>query len=510
MRSLRHSTNTPAALAAGSVILAAMFAPTAAAGSRIAVHPPRAEILAGETFQFETETSFDGKTRWEVIPPRLGYVDGTGTFLAGNAAGKGIVRVIHYDGAARLIGHAVVIVAPNNAAAPVAMLPQAAELRPGEEITFALIGGAPGGGPSYRWAVDPPGLGHVTDQGRFRAGQRAGEGRVFAFLPDDPAGRMSATIRIVPDGGRTAIIDARIVPPVATVPVGEEVRFTIPGISSGASVTWSVIPPRIGIITPDGVFRSSPYTGLSLDEIFRHEGTIVATVQSGDQLRELRAHIVIGTSDLPARIEIDPPAFRTVVSPLQDFSPQPIRFRVLAENASATSELAAEWRVVPEGVFDVQPRFGERTWLRWVGPQDGNAPIQSLSVRVEARVSLPNGRVIVGSAPIEVRVIQEHFTLTITPRNVITTVGSSVPLRPAVTSMSGVSVPIDELLFEGTVIPADLGTFQRSTGVFLANRAGAGRIIVRATSARFPALFAKAEVGVLVREKTDTGGGSGR
>ncbi len=490
---------------AAAVVLCLLAPVASQAGGRIAVHPPRAEVMAGGTCRFETGTVPDGEARWEVIPPGLGFVDGTGSFVAGKLPGKGIVRVLWEAGTERRIGHAVIVVSPNDAIAPVAILPETATLHAGEEIDFALVGEA-NTAQSYQWVVDPPSLGRITGRGLFRAGNRPGDGRVFAFLPDDPAGRVTASIRVLGGDGEGTVADVRIVPPVATVPVGEEVRFTIPGLNPGVQVIWSVVPPGIGMITPDGVFRSHPHQGLALDEIYRQEGTIVASVPAGDRMHELHARVVIGTSDLPARIEIDPPAFRAVVSPLSDFSPQPIRFRLLVENASITSELPAEWRVVPEGAFDVQPRFGPRTWLSWVGPQDGNAPNQSLAVRVEARITLPNGRVIAGSAPVEIRVIDEHITLEIMPRNIVTTVGQAVPLRPVVTTMNGISVPLDEVRFEGTVLPSDLGTFDRATGVFHPNRAGTGRLVVRATSARFPALFTEAEVGILVRQETDEGG----
>jgi hypothetical protein len=268
----------PVAIALAVIVTALLLAPGASAEDELTVqvYPRRAYASPGAPIRF-TASVFDSDgghvpagITWMVIPPRVGTIDADGRFVAGSESGRAIIRAIASLGDETGAGHSVVEV---NATPParleVTVEPRRAAVEPdGIQQFDATVSDPSTGDPveaELRWVVIPEALGAIDGDGLFSAGSEEGSGRVAVRATADEregVGDASVVVGTPPGAGVTV----SVVPMTALVGPGSDFQFTavVTDESGGpvdAPVEWSVMPRRLGVVSPTGSSRPAPKRG---------------------------------------------------------------------------------------------------------------------------------------------------------------------------------------------------------------------------------------------------------
>lgn len=433
----------------------------------ITIHPAEAELRSGERLRFEARLrppvpdSVAARIRWSLFPERLGILGEDGTLSAGAVPGEGrVVASLVWEGrAVHAVARARVL--PLSGAPALQVEPPAALLAPGRSIGFtARAAGAEDARlTDLRWSVAPSTLGAIGPDGvlrAFEADASAGatlEGDVVAHatvggMPVE--GR--ARVRIAPAASAELELRPRF---ITTDPGGEvPVRAFLDGraLPVEVPVTWEVIPPAIGQLTPDGLFTANRIIGTSLgDDFGRREGVLVATASlpEGKTARGTARIVVVPSFRIPQVTVL--PRFVTLGLTEQ------ASFRVapLGEDVAAAATPPVAWLVKPErlgaidaaGVFVPNVRFGLAAAIEGLREVEG---------RVVAEVRVSPGEILHGEAHVVVRLPDPALlTLTIEPAFASLSVLAS---QRFVGRLGGRDVRELPLEREWTVSPASLGT----------------------------------------------------
>lgn len=143
---------------------------------------------------------------------------------------------------------------------------------------------------SIIWQVLPPSLGTIDQDGRFTAGNSAGQGIVRASVSEGDKKLLGhALIKIV--GGKTAGLTLKISPAQTRLEPGKSLTFTVRvshlngDPADEAAVSWQVVPASLGTVDRDGNFTAlNPGTGrlvaLARSDKFKGLGQAKITVGS--------------------------------------------------------------------------------------------------------------------------------------------------------------------------------------------------------------------------------------
>ncbi len=251
---------------------------------RVRVSPTKANALPGGEVAFAA-TAYDGSgdvvaadITWSVIPPRVGAIGSNGRFVAGDEPGRAIVRALAMYGEAAGAGHSVVEVSSEPPARlTVTVDPPSAIVEAGDQKQFGATVTDPMTGAAVaaelRWVVIPEHVGSIDGAGLFTAADREGAGRVAVrATAGDREGVGNATVVVGTPPGPG--VEVSVAPTSTLVSPGEESRFSAvvtdgSGHPLDADVEWSVMPRRLGVVGPEGLFTAGPDEGV---------GRIVATV----------------------------------------------------------------------------------------------------------------------------------------------------------------------------------------------------------------------------------------
>jgi hypothetical protein len=413
MISLRNTQIRRVALSA--LLAAALFLGALPAGAQAAtsetpsplrVTPAEAVVAPGGEIRFAAQAGASTPLAWRVVPASLGVIMPDGTFLAGDHPGRGIIRVETLAaqgedrGAAAGVGHALVRVSGSAATNRLRIRPSAAALLAGRSVLFEAVVTGPGTEgadrhPQVQWSVEPPTLGAISPDGVLtpfgdvddaEGGGRSGLGT------DDPAGSPGggadgfvvarATLDGVPLEARAPVRLAPFVPAGIALDVKPRFITTGPGtdvqvgvflaghsLPADATVNWSVMPPTLGSITPDGLFSANENLETpASDEFGRREGVLIATATlANGTLASGSARVEILPVSLVAQTEVHVvPAEATIRLG------QTVRFRIATSSGVDPVESIrdvggprVDWHVQPEragtigpdGVFMPNPRL---------------------------------------------------------------------------------------------------------------------------------------------------------
>ncbi len=427
----------------------------------VRVSPTRAHALPGGEVTFVASVYDGGETvaadvTWSVIPPRVGAIGSDGRFIAGGEPGRAIVRALAVHGEATGAGHSVVVVSLQPPARLVVTIePSSAVVEAYGHQQFDATARDPlTGDPvdaELRWVMIPERLGSVDDTGFFTAGSNEGAGRIAVRATAgerEGVGDASLVVGTPPGPG----VRVNVVPVNAVISPGEEFQFTAVVIDESGNpldvdVDWSVMPRRLGVIGPDGLFTAGPDEGV---------GRIVATV---------------ATSTGPAR------GFARVE--IRRAGPAGVRIRIRPREAVVVLGGDVQFEAVaigPDGEpLDVPMEWSVRpTWLGSVGPDglftaadempetpaDGGW-IGAVTASVET-----NEGVASDAARVVVRDSGPALRLQINPKRPVLAPGQEIQFESRVIGAEG---PIDWTT-EWAVFPRELGIVTPD-GLFTANPA---------------------------------------
>jgi len=408
----------------------------------VTVEPSRAVVGIGEEQQFDA-TAADPLTgepvyaefEWVVIPERLGSVDASGLFSAGERGGSGRVAVRANDGEREGIGAAEVVVgAPPGPGVLVSVAPRTATVSPGSEFSFTAVVTDASGNPleaDVSWDVMPRRLGVVDPDGLFTAGPDEGAGRIVATVAtsEGPArGFARVEVRLPGPAG----VRVHIRPREAAVTLGGEVQFEVlamgpDGEPLDVPVQWSVRPEWIGAIDPDGLFTAA-------DEMPEPSadggwiGAVTASVETNEGQASAAARVVVRDSAPVRRLRVYPR--RPVVAPGQE-----IQFEARVMGAEGPTDWTTEWAVfprelgiiTPEGLFTANPAFGDPASHEF-GAHEG---------AVVARATFPDGSTLTDRAHVRVRPPGHPVSVRVRPALAIVVPGQTIHFEAEVLGPSG-------------------------------------------------------------------------
>jgi hypothetical protein len=234
--------------------------------------------------------------QWAALPPSLGTVGADGLFTANEnldapasddfGRREGVIAataLLPEENA--LKGTVRVVVVPAAPRGPIAVVPAEASVGLGERVVFRAVmpegagirsaeSGAADRAPRIAWLVRPERLGTITAGGAFEPNARLGiaalvegrqsiEGRVIAELRVSPRETLRGDARIVVQLPMVDAAGLEIEPPGATLASTATLAFVarIRGFDIRElplRAEWSVAPPALGRISPDGLFTPNP------------------------------------------------------------------------------------------------------------------------------------------------------------------------------------------------------------------------------------------------------------
>ncbi|MCH7760176.1 hypothetical protein IIA15_02065 [candidate division TA06 bacterium] len=436
-----------------------------AGGLRVEVLPNPAIAEPGTGLKLELRVSdflgapVEAKARWMVIPRSLGRIE-DGVFQAGDTPGKGIIRVTVDSGKAQGVGHTLIRVERGGKMRriTVSLSPEEALIYPGGSQKFEVRTGTQEGRPLQgvvTWQVLPEGLGRVTREGLFLAGERVGEGKVVAKVrTEEGTGVGYAPIRVssLQDSASGELV---LRPSFVLLKPGEIQRFEVeflkkPALGSPAppSILWKVEPEGFGTITEEGVFHAGEKEG---------RGVVEVQLEAGDLVVSAQASVFVGRGERlivkihPKEIFLAPAEIRQIEVSVTRPDGTPV-------------EADLQWQVVPE-------RLG---FLTYEGSFTAGFEILTGQVAVYAKSGLGEGLDIA-----RVLIRPRRFQVEILP--------SSTTLRPEGTKEFQVEV-WDEgnhlVQLEGSILlwsmePPEIGTINQDLIFKAGSKPMAGRVIAR-------------------------------
>jgi hypothetical protein len=427
----------------------------------VRVSPTRAHALPGGEVTFVASVYDEGEpvaadVTWSVIPPRVGAIGSDGRFIAGGEPGRAIVRALAAYGDAAGAGHSVVLVSSQPPARLVVTIePSSAVVEAyGHQQFDATVRDPLTGDPvdaELRWVVIPERLGSVDDTGFFTAGSNEGAGRIAVRATAgerEGVGDASLVVGTPPGPG----VRVNVVPVSAVVNPGQEFQFTAvvideSGNSLDADVDWSLMPRRLGVIGPDGLFTAGPDEGV---------GRIVATVATSTGPARGFARVEIRrTGPAGVRIRIRPREAAVVLG-------GDVQFEAIAIGPDGEPlDVPIEWSVRPawlgsigpDGLFTAADEMPET-------PADGGW-IGAVTASVETNEGVAND-----AARVVVRDSGPALRLQINPKRPVLAPGQEIQFESRVIGAEG---PIDWTT-EWAVFPRELGIITPD-GLFTANPA---------------------------------------
>ncbi|MEA3409268.1 MAG: hypothetical protein U9Q95_02860, partial [Candidatus Eisenbacteria bacterium] len=427
----------------------------------VRVSPTRAHAMPGGDVAFAASVyDSDGEpvpadVMWSVIPPRVGAMGSDGQFTAG-APGRAIIRALAMYGEATGAGHSVVDVGSEPPARLLVSVepPNTVVEAGGQEHFSATVMDPVTGDPvdaELRWVVIPERLGSIDDMGLFTAGDDEGAGRIAVRASAgerEGVGNASLVVGTPPGPG----VRVNIVPVSALVSPGEEFRFTAVVIDESgnpldADVEWSVMPRRLGVIGPDGLFTAGPDEGV---------GRIVATVAtSGGPARGFARVEIRRAGPAGVRVRIRPREAAVVLG-------GDVQFEAIAIGPDGEPlDIPIEWSLRPmwlgsigaDGLFAAADEMAE--------PPDDGGWIGAVTASVET-----NAGVASDAARVLVRDSGPALRLRINPKRPVLAPGQEIQFKSRVIGAEG---PTDWTT-EWAVFPRELGIITPD-GLFTANPA---------------------------------------
>ena len=237
---------------------------------------PKTRIRLAVQIQDPEGKTVRARVRYTLSPPELGTIDQDGNFTAGEKTGLGVIKVEAGSGHAYGSDRAFVIVSEKSSRYQIKIKPRQMALEAKSSIKFEVEvwdeNGSPVIPPALDWKVIPDGLGSITPQGLFTAGDRTLSGKIVAQLPAE-FGRSqdAASVKIQSKDRRTI----RINPPKASLKPGQMLQFSaVINDSRGKPdrdqrITWRLQPDNLGAITPQGLFTAgaAARSGLVIAEL---------------------------------------------------------------------------------------------------------------------------------------------------------------------------------------------------------------------------------------------------
>jgi len=305
------------------------------------------------------------------------------------------------------------------------------------------------------WQLRPEWLGTVTPDGFFTAAEEFSEpasaggwrGTVTASVTTSEGTASDAAGVFIHAAGQAARL--RVLPPRPVVAPGEEVQFEAEVVGAGDPIgwttEWTVFPPDLGTITPDGLFMANPvYGDPGSPEFGSHEGSVGAraTLDNGTALSDL-AHVLIRIPGSPVRVLVDPRV--AVVPPAESVQFQAV---VLGPDGEPV-DVPVTWSVSPvrigaitqDGLFTASGDAGEPgSWQRPTG-------------WVTAEVVLGAGRVFRVAATVVVDVPNPEIVVRVAPSDATLRPGESQQFEAEVLDDSGtpVSLPVEWRVVDAAV-----------------------------------------------------------
>ena len=408
----------------------------------VTVSPPSAVVAAGGQERFDatvtdplTGDAVEAELRWVVIPERMGSIDGTGLFTAGNDEGAGRVAVRATAGGREGVGNAAVVVGtPPGPGVIVSVVPTGALVQPGGEFQFNAVVTNESGNPldaDVEWSVMPRRLGVIGPDGLFTAGPDDGVGRIVAAVATSggPA-RGFARVEIRRPG--PAGVRVRIRPREAAVTLAGSVQFEAIAVGPDGEpldvpIEWTVRPVWLGSISPDGLFSAA-------DEMPEPPadggwtGAVTASVETNEGVASDAARVVVRDSAPAHRLRINPK--RPVLAPGQE-----IQFEAEVMGAEGPTDWTTEWAVfprelgiiTPDGLFSANPAFGDPASHEF-GPFEGV---------VGAMATLPDGSTLSDRAHVRIRVPGHPISVRVRPALAIVVPGQTTHFEVEVLGPSG-------------------------------------------------------------------------
>jgi|GEM_PF-1399139 len=274
----------------------------------VTVSPKRIQLLPGGQSRVDVIVrDLDGaavkaKVRYSLAPETLGKIDPDGNFVAGENPGLGIIKAEASSGYAFGSDRSFLIISEKAGRYKVKLKPRQNTVESGASVKFEAEVFSEDGAqvfPSHLvWKVIPDGLGSITSEGLFTAGDKSISGKVVVQLPAELGrGQDAASVRISNQGRHTVKIN----PPKASLRPGQMIQFSA-AVSNGKGapvgdvrILWKVQPENLGTISPQGIFTA----GQTI-----RSGTVVAELPP--ELGGARAIAPITISSYQVKINIPP------------------------------------------------------------------------------------------------------------------------------------------------------------------------------------------------------------
>lgn len=204
------------------------------------------------------------KIKFSLSPEELGTIDHEGNFTAGEKPGLGIIKAEVSSGYDFGSDRCFVIITEKPSRYTIRLKPQQSTLEAGSSIKFEAEIFGENGNRAYPsglvWKVIPEGLGSITSDGLFTAGNNFGAGKIIVQLPPELGKAQDAASVKIMNRGRTII---RINPSKALIRPGQVLQFSasVTGTNGkpvdDARIIWRVQPENLGTISPQGIFSAS-------------------------------------------------------------------------------------------------------------------------------------------------------------------------------------------------------------------------------------------------------------
>ncbi|MBU1355191.1 MAG: Ig-like domain-containing protein [Candidatus Edwardsbacteria bacterium] len=229
---------------------------------RIKLQPKTRIRLTVQVQDPEGET-VRARLRYTLSPPELGTIDQDGNFTAGEKAGLGVIKVEAASGYAFGSDRAFVIISEKSNRYQIKIKPRQVVLEAKSSSKFEVEVWDENGSsvivPALDWKVIPEGLGSISPQGLFTAGDRTLSGKIVVQLPAEfGRSRDAASVKIQSQGRNTI----RINPPKTSLKPGQMLQFSAVITDSRGKpagdqrIIWKLQPENLGIITPQGLFTA--------------------------------------------------------------------------------------------------------------------------------------------------------------------------------------------------------------------------------------------------------------
>jgi hypothetical protein len=283
---------------------------------------------------------------------------------------------------------------------------------------------------------------------------------------------LACTIAIATVASAADELAVRISPERAYVRPGGEAVFSAAvrgprGTPVEANVAWSVIPPRVGTIGPDGRFRAGEETGRAIVRAVAVYGSATGT-----------GHAVVDVgAEAPSRLDVAVHPSNVVVAAEGS---QRFEATVTDPLTGAGVEAEVRWVVVPERLGVI----GE-SGLFTAGSEEGAGRVAARAT-ADGREGVGDAGVVVGSPP------GPGVRVNVVPPQALLAPGEELGFDAVVTDEEGNPIEAD---VSWSVMPTRLGVVDASAFFTAGPDEGVGRVLATVATSEGPARgFARVEV----------------